>query len=142
MPAIPMIKVDNQKVLISLLVVIVIAVGCLGYFIFNPKPFTEFYVDSYPAQVILGEPVEVTMGVVNHEYEPTSYRLDIMVNGIKNKEISPGELAHEEEWQEKVSFTLDEAGSGQKVEFYLYKNNEAQPCFEDPLLLWIDVIEP
>ena len=40
-----------------------------------------------------------------------------------------------------VSFTLDEAGDGQAVEFYLYKNNELQPYFEDPLLLTIDVIE-
>jgi len=89
----------------------------------------------------LGEPIDIIIGVVNHEYESTSYRVDIMVNDIKNKEISLGELAHEEKWQEMVSFTLDEAGDGQKVEFYLYKNNEVQPYFEDPLLLRIDVIE-
>jgi len=143
-----MIKIANQKILISILVVIVVALGFLGYIIFNPKQFTEFYIlnvegeaKDYPEQVVLGEPIDISIGVVNHEYELTSYRIDIMVNGIKNKEISIGELAHKEKWEEIVSFTLDEAGDGQEVEFYLYKNNEVQPYFEDPLLLWIDVIE-
>ena len=140
-----MVKIDNRKIVISILAVIVVALGYLGYIIASPKPgFTEFYFLSYPTQVVLGTPIDVSIGVVNHEYELTSYRVDIMVNGIKNKGISIGELAHKEEWQEVVSFTLDEAGDGQKVEveFYLYKNNEVSPYFKDPLLLTIDVIEP
>ena len=150
-----MVKIDNQKIVISMLAVIVVALGYLGYIIASPNPgekFTEFYIlnvegeaKDYPEQVVLGEPIDIIIGVVNHEYELTSYRIDIMVNGIKNKEISIGELAHEEEWQEIVSFTLDEAGDGQEevVEFYLYKNNEAHPCL-DLFLSWEkkDVIEP
>lgn len=145
-----MIKVDNHKILISMLAVIVAALGYLGYIIASPNPgekFTEFYFDNYPTQVVSGTPIDVSIGVVNHEYELTSYRIDIIVNGIKNKEISLGELAHKEKWEEIVtftivSFTLDEAGNPiWQAEFYLYKNNEVQPYFEDPLLLRIDVIE-
>ena len=76
-----------------MLAVIVVALGYLGYIIASPNPgekFTEFYIlniegeaKDYPEQVVLGEPIDIIIGVVNHEYELTSYRVDIMVNGRK-----------------------------------------------------------
>ncbi len=160
---------DSRKILSAILVVaIVAAVGYLGYIIANPKPgenFSEFYIlnregkaRNYPGQVVSGESVDIIIGVVNHEYKPTSYRVDITGYGIDNKEIRIDELAHGERFQEMVSFVPqlvgekqevellykngELVGEEQKVEFWLYKNGELEPYFPDPLYLLIDVIEP
>lgn len=134
------------------LVVAILALGCLGYVVATrkmDKKSTEFYIlniegkaRNYPKQIVLGDSVDVIIGVVNHELKPASYRIDITVNGIKNKEITMGELANEEKWQEIVSFIPDKVGGNQKVEFWLYKNGEIEPYFKDPLHLYISVSKP
>ena len=88
---------------------------------------------------MLGEPVELIIGIVNHEYEVLSYRIDIVINGIENKEIATKTLAHEEEWKQVVNFTPDSLGEGFKVEIWLYKYDDAEPYFQDPLHLYINV---
>jgi len=139
----------DRALSIGLVVAIVAALGCLGYVIANPKQgekFTEFYIlgsegkdESYPEELIIGEEARVILGIVNHEHQPTSYRVEIEINGIRNKEIRTGTLAHEEKWEQEVSFTPKKAGLNQKVEFWLYKDEEAEPCFEKPLHLYVDV---
>jgi len=131
---------------------ILAALGCLGYVIATPKEgerFTEFYIlgvdgkaENYPKQVVLEEPVELIIGIINHEHEVLSYRIDIVIDGIENKEITTKALAHDEQWKEVVSFIPQSLGEGQKVEFWLYKNDETKPCFQEPLHLYIDVTEP
>jgi uncharacterized membrane protein len=130
----------------------VVAIGYLGYVIASPKPgqeFSEFYIlniegeaKDYPQQIVLGEAVDIIIGVVNHEYKPTSYRVDIIGYSIDNKEIRIDELAHGEMFQEMVSFVPQFAGEEQEVEFWLYKNGELRPYSPDPLRLYIDIIEP
>ncbi len=142
----------NKVLSISLAVAILVALGCLGYIVAVPKQsekFTEFYIlntqgkaENYQKQVTVSKPVAIIIGIVNNEYEPISYRVGITVDDIKNKEISIGELAHEEKWQEMVSFTPNKTGDNRKVEFWLYKNGEIEPYFKDPLCLFIDVIKP
>lgn len=56
---------------------LMVAIGYPGYVIASPKPgqeFTEFYVldvegkaRDYPQQMVLGEPVDVIISMVNHE---------------------------------------------------------------------------
>ncbi len=146
-------NIYSRKILIAiLLVAIVTAVGYLGYIIANPKPgqeFSEFYIlniegeaKDYPQQIVLGETVDIIIGVVNHEYKPTSYRVDIIGYGIDNEEMRIDELAHGEMFQEMVSLVPQVVGEEQEVEFWLYKNGELEPYFPDPLLLYIDVVEP
>ena len=143
----------GDKVLsVCLVVAILVALGSLGYVIATPKEgerFTEFYIlgvdgkaENYPRQVALGEPVELIIGIVNREHEVVSYRIDIVIDGIENKEITTKALAHEEKWEEAVSFLPLRSGEEQKVEFWLYKDAKAKPCFDDPLHLYIDVTEP
>ena len=142
----------NKKLTISLAVAILVALVCLVFIIVIPKQseqFTEFYIlnsegeaKNYPAQVTSGEPVAVTIGIVNNERETVSYRVGITVDSIENREISAGELVHKGKWQEIVSFTPDKTGYNQKVEFWLYKSGEIEPYLKDPLYLVIDVLEP
>jgi len=134
---------------ISLAVAIVAALACLGYVVATPKQsekFTEFYVlniegkaEDYPSQVALGEPVNIIIGVTNNEYELASYRVSITIDGAENSQVYIGTLAHEEKWEEKVSFIPQVARENSKVEFHLYKNGDTEPYFEDPLHLYIDV---
>ena len=134
---------------VGLVVAIVAALGCLGYVIANPKQgekFTEFYIlgpegkaENYPQQVMVGEEAKVILGIVNHEHQPLSYRVVIEINGVKDKELGTGMLAHEEKWEQVVGFTPAEVGVKQKVEFWLYKDEEAQPHLEQPLHLYINV---
>ncbi len=146
-------NVDSRKILIAILVVaITSAIGYLGYVIASPKPgqeFSEFYIlniegeaKDYPQQIVLGEAVDIIIGVVNHEYKPTSYRVDIIGYSIDNKEIRIDELAHGEMFQEMVSLVPQLVGGEQEMKFWLYKNGELGPYFQDPLRLYIDVIEP
>ena len=141
----------DRALSISLVVVIVAALGCLGYVIAIPKPgekFTEFYIlsiegkaEDYPKQVILGEPVDIVIGVVNREYQPASYWVGITIDGVENSQVDIGTLAHEEKREKRVSFIPQVAGEKRKVEFHLYKNGEDEPYFEDPLRLYIDVYQ-
>jgi len=141
-----------DKVLsVTLVIVILVALGSLGYAIAIPKEserFTEFYIlsvdgkaENYPEQVMQGEAVELIIGIVNHEHEVTSYRIDIEIDGSQVEQIRSKALVHGEKWEEAVSFTPQNSGKNQKVEFWLYKDDKTEPYFKDPLHLYIDVSE-
>lgn len=142
----------DKALSLSLVVALLIALGSLGYVIAVPKQeqkFTEFYIlgvdgkaENYSKQVVLGEPVELIIGIVNHEGVGMNYRVDIRINGIENKEIRTKALANEEKWEEIISVVPPSSGVKQKVEFWLYKNDETEPGFKDPLYLNINVTEP
>ncbi len=137
---------------LSLVIAVMIALGSISYVIAVPKHeqlFTEFYIlslegkaEDYPKHVVLGEPAEINIGIVNHEDIVTSYLVDIRINGIENSQVSTEELANGEKWEEIVSFIPQSSGAGQKVEFWLYRTGEAEPCLEKPLYLYLDVTEP
>jgi len=96
---------------ISLMVAIVAALGCLGYFVATPnqgEKFTEFYIlgtegkaEGYPKQVILGDPIDLVIGVVNHEYQPASYLVKITIDGVEKTNVTVGTLAHKENGKKK-----------------------------------------
>jgi uncharacterized membrane protein len=142
----------DRALSLSLVIAIVAALGCLGYVVAAPKPgekFTEIYIlntegraEDYPRQVKLGEPVAIIIGVVNHEKQPVNYRVDIVIDGIENTQADIGTLADEEKWEQVVGFIPQHSGEGQKVEFWLYRDGDTVPCFDDPLHLYIDVIGP
>ena len=147
-----------DKVLSMVLVVAIMgAIGTLGYVVATPKvgeKFTEFYIlgpdgkaKNYPTELKVGEEGKVIVGIVNHEQEEASYKVEVWIDGEKAKLRIGGEdrdeinveLENEEKWEEEVGFVPQKAGDGQKVEFVLYKDGE--PYFEEPPYLWIDVEE-
>lgn len=136
---------------IALLVAIVASLAGLGYAIAKPQQenFTEFYIlgsegkfENYPKEVLMGDSIEISLVIVNHEHQPTSYRVEIKIGDILYKEISTEVLNNEGKWQEKVSFIPQLAGEKQKVEFWLYKDDQQKPYYEQPLHLYIDVKTP
>ena len=142
----------DKALSIALVVAILAALGSIVYFVTTPQQnekFSEFYLlgsqgkaENYPQQVIVGANVDVIIGVVNHEYQPTTYYVEITINGVKSKEIDIGTLAHQQKWEGEVNFAAQTPGDKQKVEFWLYRDNEAEPYLQDPLRLYIDVRPP
>ncbi len=139
-----------SKTVLSIILVVAIlgALGVLSYFIVAPKVgerFTEFYIlglggkaTDYPKEIRVGEEGKVIVGIMNHEHEVVRYRVEVKIDGVKDNEVGPVVLANEQRWEEVVTFTPDKAGDNQKVEFILYKNEEAEPSLK-LLHLWIDV---
>ncbi|MCL0091512.1 DUF1616 domain-containing protein [Dehalococcoidales bacterium] len=139
-----------DKVLsITLVIAILGAVGMLGYVIATPKvgeKFTEFYIlglegkaVDYPRELRVGEEGRVIVGIINNEHRIVNYRVEVRINGVRNSEIGPVVLEHDKKWEGEVSFTPEVAGEKQKVEFLLFKDEEAEPYLK--LHLWIDVSE-
>jgi len=147
-----------DKVLSVVLVVAIAgAVGTLGYAIATPRvgeKFTEFYIlgpegraANYTTELKVGKEGRVILGIVNHEQEEASYKVEVWIDGEQAKLRVEGEdrdeigvdLEHEGKWEKEVGFVPQTAGENQTVEFVLYKDRE--PYFEEPLHLWIDVEE-
>ena len=128
----------RDKILSSVLgLLILAAISAIAYIITSPPPgegFTEFYVrgvegkaEGYPKELVVGEEVKVLLGIVNHEYQVMSYRVVMRIDGMKNEEIGPVVLEHEEEWEQEVSFIPGKMGENQGVEFLLFKEGEDEP---------------
>ena len=146
----------DKALSILLIVAIVATLGWIVYIAATPKKgeeftekFTEFYIlgtegkaQDYTKQASVGEPINIIMGVINHEHQPASYLVRITINGIDSKKVNIGALAHGEKWEEKISFTPQVPGDKQQVNFYLYKNGDDKPYLEEPLRLYIDVTVP
>jgi len=165
---------------VVLVVAILGAIGTLSYVIATPKEgekFTEFYIlglegkaDWYPTEFVMegnktilvryrsveafqekGEEYgRVTLGIVNHEHEEASYRVEVRINGERVtvwlgeqevEELGPIVLEHEETWERETGYAPTEIGEGQKVEFVLYKDGELYFEDEESLHLWINVKE-
>ena len=151
------------------------AIGVLGFTIAKPKVgerFTEYYIlgnsgkaQDYPSEFIMDgsqvtrvkygiEMIEtiadrgtVTIGIVNHEYQTTSYLIlmvtdgeavDIFYDREYVSELGPVELADEGKWEQEIGFTPQHVGENQKVEFLLFKKGESDPYLT--LHLWIDIV--
>ena len=141
-----------ERLLSVLLVLAVLgAVGVIVYNTINPRTqeyFTEFYMlgitgkaENYVRDVPVNKPTELTVGVASHESAENSYRIGITIGGKQVDEVGPIDLNPGEKWEDKVAFTPAITGDDQKVEFYLYKNEETTPYLNEPLRIWVNVIK-
>jgi len=112
----------------------------------SPERFTEFYMlgpegkaANYPRDLSVGEEASVIVGVVNREKAETTYEVEITIDGGPVNRIGPVTLGHEEKWEQGVSFSPVNSGTGQIVEFLLFKDGEESPSSD--VHLWIDVSE-
>ena len=135
-----------RSLVVIILCVIIGAAGTSGYIITKPsirQPFTEFYIlgiegkaGNYPQELRQGEEGTVIVGIINHQPEEITYRLEIMVGEDKLYELSPIQLKFEEKWQGQVGFIPEKIGNSQKVDFRLYK---AGGQSYETRYLWVDI---
>ncbi|VVB91058.1 Uncharacterised protein [uncultured archaeon] len=91
--------------------------------------FTEFYVldgqgkaDNYPIELKLNSSVDLMAGVVNHEYVPTNYTIQMVLD----KELLTTEklsLNDTEKWEKKIILNPNKEGFDMKLQFLLFKEN-------------------
>ncbi len=140
-----------DKALTVLVVLLMLgAMAAVGYTIaasVEGEKFTEFYIlgeygeaGDYRLNATVGHEIEMTAGIVNQESEAVSYRLVVTLDGVRETEVGPIVLDANEKWEQVVGIIPDKPGSGQKVEFLLYKDGEAS-LYRGPLCIWIDVTE-
>jgi uncharacterized membrane protein len=140
----------DKVITTALMAGVIVAIGILGYVISVSgagETFTDFYIldqngqaADYPQNLVAGEEGAVIIGIVNHEGREFSYRVEVVIDGNKYKEIGPIVLTDEQRWQEEVDFLPGPAAEKQKVEFILYVDGESD-SYLDPLYLWVEVKE-
>ena len=145
-------KLDRALTII-LILSILMSVATLEYVILTPKEgehFTEFYVlgpqgiaDNYTTDYTLGQSGTMIVGVVNHEYRPVNYTMQVK---LENQLLPLPEnlqhitLDHNETWEETVTFTPPLVGQDMKLEFLLFNETDKTTPYRD-LHLWINVNE-
>jgi uncharacterized membrane protein len=148
----PKSKLDKTLMVFLILSILLSAVTLL-YVIVNPKEgenFTEFYIlghggktDNYPTEYLLGENYTLIVGIVNHEYRPINYTMEVR---LENKSVHLPEnlqhmtLAQNQTWEEPVVFIPSFEGQNMKLEFLLFNETEKTLPYRD-LYLWINVIK-
>lgn len=135
--------------LLGLLLVLALAgLGIGAYFLATSstgsEEFTEFYVlgpggktEGYPRTVDVGDKFTLILGIVNHEGEEASYRLQVTTAGQLAASLDSLHLANNEKWERPLTLTATQPGSNQKVEFVLYKGDSGVPY--RTLHLWLDI---
>ena len=102
---------------------------------------TEGKAENYPCQVKAGEQAGITMVVVNNETTPANYRVRIVIAESLIDEIFLNNLPAGGKSTQIARFYPTAEAQLQKVELYLYKDDEKTACFTEPLYLYIDVIK-
>ena len=126
----------DKPLSIILIIALIIAVAATIYIVVFPQPgekFTEFYIlgpngkaGDYPTNLSAGESGNITIGIVNHEYANTTYRLMVKNNRtiLKNENIT---LTNNE--QKEIPFKFNLPKGNQNVNFVLYKLPDTQKVY-------------
>ena len=142
----PKSKID--RILSVILVLsIVLAIGTLVYVITVPKigeKFTEFYIlgpdgkaDNYSTNLKLDSSTNILTGIVNHEYSPVNYTVQIVIGKdiLSSKKLV---LNNNETWQNNILFVPNKEGNDEKLELLLFKENNFTVPYRE-LHLWVNV---
>ena len=114
------------------------------------EPVTEFALynsdgkpEFFPRQVVVDEPIEVQLSVVNNEGTHATFGLKVTGSARLIEPISPIRLVDGETWTGTIRFAVTKAGAHLPVQFDLVRldgSGHADPYRE--LLLWVDGMEP
>lgn len=117
--------------------------------VWTPSPderLTEFYIlgseglaETYPRQVVAGQPLSVIMGIANHEGTAAEYQVEIRCGGDLIGQVGPIDLEAGESEERPLTFVPRQTGTNVKVEFLLFRDSGLQPY--RALHLWLDVTE-
>nr|MBC7245813.1 DUF1616 domain-containing protein [Chloroflexota bacterium] len=115
--------------------------------IVTPKPgerLTEFYIlgpeglaENYPREAIVGFPVTVTVGIVNHEGMPADYWVGVYCNGCLVGQSEPVHLESGQSDERVLGFVPRQIGDNVRIDFYLYRDRGSEPYRS--LRLWLKV---
>jgi len=131
----------------GLVVVLAVALASLAVVVLAPGPgerLTEFYLlgpsglaESFPRETTIRQPVSATVGIVNREGAPTTYRVEVLVGGQLVAEVGPVRLAPGARVEVPVHVASPIAGDDVEVVFHLYRSGDRAPYRS--LRLWLSV---
>jgi len=137
----------DRSLTVALAVSIFAALGTFLFVLAKPEVgerFTEFYVlgpygeaDRYPTGVRVGQTITLMVGVINREHADVQYRIVTEVGGQVEQEITGIKLAHDQKWEQRLTFALYNPGTDQRINFLLYREELEEPYRS--LHLWVDV---
>ncbi|MBI4333109.1 MAG: DUF1616 domain-containing protein [Chloroflexi bacterium] len=127
----------DRIVTIALALAIAASIGAAAFATSTERArerFTEFYllnaagaVAEYPRRLPIGEDATVTLVIVNQERERMSYDVGMAIGGNTSRGINGITLEDGGRWEQLIPFKFAAAGSGQKVDFLLYKSGDVEP---------------
>jgi uncharacterized membrane protein len=83
---------------------------------------------SYPDEVRLGQPFPATLGIINKERGPASYRVEMRIDGQSPQNLAQVSLEPGETWERTFDVTIWQAGGDTaRVDFYLYREPDRTP---------------
>lgn len=92
---------------------------------------------DYPREVRVGEPITVTVGIVDRETSRTAFRLDVMEGERRLGQEGPLWLEPGERLEQPISFAPVTTGDDVAVVFRLYRDKETAPYRS--VRLWLKV---
>ncbi len=163
---------SRSDVLLNILLVlsVLLAVSSVAYAFAVPQSqFSEFYLlvededgnltaANYPEQLVEGEPVELTVGVENHEHDSIEYTVVVLVEEVESDDGEPtvsdrhevttyetGMLDHGETWRHDHEVASPITGDDLRLTYLLYKDEPPDDPSPDTayqkLHVWVDVVE-
>jgi uncharacterized membrane protein len=129
---------------VILIFTILLAIGMVYYVIATPKigeRFTEFYIldangkaNDYPTDMKLGSSSNISVYISNHEYEPTNYTVQIVMDGdiLVHKQST---LDNNDVLRRNITFVPNKEGNNMKLEFLLFKGNNFKSPYRNLSLL-------
>lgn len=103
------------------------------------------YGDDFVETASVGK---ITIGIINREQQETIYEVMIEINGEQIDiladsnavdKLGPINLQNDESYESEIGFAPSYAGDDQRMDFILLV--DGQQYFDDPLHIWIDIIE-
>lgn len=137
---------SRKDAALTLLLIFIVsfAAGMVYFVVSTPKigeRFTEFYIldqsgkaENYPANLKYDSPVTFPVGVINHEYTLTNYTVQVALDK-KILTYTRFMLGHNETWRSNMSFIPGREGTGMKLEFWLFKDDNFTAPYRELQLL-------
>ena len=135
---------------VILALAVLAAMGAMAWRISSLPPqeaTTEFYVlgargmlQDYPTSLLVGEPQEYTIGIVNREGEPVSYSVRAFLSGTQVGSTGPLLLDDMGNWEGTIRVTPPGAVSQEMLELRLYRSPQGQAY--RTVHLFVDVLAP
>ena len=107
------------------------------FFVLNPS---SAMVEFYPRQVALGQPMEVLVGLTNHEGASRRYRVEARSSEEVVASTDWFVVEAGATWQAPLHYALPRPGADQMIDILLFRPESVEPFRR--LTLWVDVEEP
>lgn len=127
------------------LLALIVSIGIVAL----PRPgefFTEFYIlgeqgqaADFPRNLVVGEPAQVTIGIINREGEAHTYRVEAVMDGALVGSLEAARVEHNRQLERDLNFTPQSVGDTLYVEFLLYRDDDPRPY--RTLRLWLNVTQ-